>query len=334
MLPRFAPFAGATAVVLTVLGSMVALGQGDIVAEIRPTVINIKQSVPVLADIQIPTDDGFVQATVPITVDLSLQVSLSGPITISVEPIAPSIEVSEPTPQPMTGSQLIDALGIPYTVSMDGEGLEITEWTVFTVQQGDFSYAGETHVASDAVDIEDVVAVLRFFGQNQQLIDVEELYLGSWFEAGSRERFEGTTYLEPQVIGSYSIEITIVRPQPTPTPTPLPSGEDTGAASLDYAELARNTENHIGELIRFRGQVLQATEDYRGNSTLLRIRFAQYDSGDGVVAVWYNGDDRILENDTVDVVAFVDGRLTYTALLGQEVTIPELTARLVRVVTE
>jgi hypothetical protein len=56
-------------------------------------VIDIRQAVPILAEIG--------GATVPITVDIALQVSLSGPVTASVEAVAtPVVEAMEPTSQP------------------------------------------------------------------------------------------------------------------------------------------------------------------------------------------------------------------------------------------
>lgn len=46
--------------------------------QLRPLIINIQQAVPVMADVVVPHDGQVITATVPMTVDVSLQVSLRG----------------------------------------------------------------------------------------------------------------------------------------------------------------------------------------------------------------------------------------------------------------
>ena len=170
-----AGFAAAGALLL----SLVAFGQTDVIGHIRPTVINIQQSVPVLADI-----DG---ATVPITVDLSLQVALSGPITASVVDTAPPVvQVAETPPRP----------------------------------------AGGTDIAS--------------------------------------------------------------------------------AQPLDYKEVARYTEDHIGEVYSFRARVY----DVREGDTKLSAGIEGAEKDDGAAVIWRNpGQIRVLPDDTVDMIAEVTGRI-------------------------
>ncbi len=198
VLPAFV--AGLT-VATALLVSLVAFGQADIIATIKPTIIDIQQQVPVMAEI-----DG---ATVPITVDLSLQVSLSGPVTVTAESTEPIVEVGEPGPEPIVG---VDDLGIPYTILVDGEGLEISEWTVYQDPDGYFAYAGEVHALENAGDIKDTVGVIWFYGPDEQLIGVREIYIGSYFEEGNLDLFDGTEYTDPELIGSYAVEVTIVGP--------------------------------------------------------------------------------------------------------------------------
>jgi hypothetical protein len=79
LLTFVAGFAAAAALLLT----LAAVAQTDLRGHMLPAVIDIRQSVPVVAEI-----DG---ASVPVTVDLSLQVSLSGPVTVAVADASPPV---------------------------------------------------------------------------------------------------------------------------------------------------------------------------------------------------------------------------------------------------
>jgi len=85
-----------------------ALAQSpDLSGSIQPTVIDIQQSVPALAEI-----DGI---TVPITVDVALQVSLSDPVNTSVETApTPVVKVETPTPRPSLDDEIASAEPLDY----------------------------------------------------------------------------------------------------------------------------------------------------------------------------------------------------------------------------
>jgi len=96
------------------------------------------------------------------------------------------------------------------------------------------------------------------------------------------------------------------------------------AVDVTYDDLARNTEQHTGKNINMAGQVVQVIED--GDGAALRVLV----DGDANQAVYvkYPGYSakRVLVNDMVQMVAQVDGRVTYKTVLGSEVTVPALTA--------
>lgn len=101
---------------------------------------------------------------------------------------------------------------------------------------------------------------------------------------------------------------------------------DLKASAVDvaYDDLARNTEQHTGANINMAGQVVQVIED--GDGAALRVLV----DGDANQAVYvkYPGYSkaRVLTDDMVQMVAQVDGRVTYKTVLGSEVTVPAVTA--------
>lgn len=116
---------------------------------------------------------------------------------------------------------------------------------------------------------------------------------------------------------------------PAPAPTPVLSSLsllDLKASAVDvaYDDLARNTEQHASKNVNMAGKVVQVIEDGDGAGLRLLV------DGDANQAVYvqYPGyaKQRVLVNDMVQMVARVDGRVTYKTVLGSEVTVPALTA--------
>lgn len=116
---------------------------------------------------------------------------------------------------------------------------------------------------------------------------------------------------------------------PAPAPTPVLSSLalldlKASALTVAYDDLARNTEEQQGKNINLAGQVVQVIEDANGAGLRVLV------DGDANQAVYvqYPGYDqaRVLANDMVQMVARVDGRLTYKTVLGNQVTVPALTA--------
>jgi hypothetical protein len=107
------PFVAGVLVTLALLASFTAIAQPAALDRITPAVIDIRQSVPVEAVIN--------GAAVPVTVDVALQVSLSGPVTVTASAAtAPVVQMSQPTDN---ASDLTDRNGLTYTLE-DAVGLE------------------------------------------------------------------------------------------------------------------------------------------------------------------------------------------------------------------
>jgi hypothetical protein len=114
---------------------------------------------------------------------------------------------------------------------------------------------------------------------------------------------------------------------PSTTQGPAMSVEEikSGAVTIPYDDLMRNNQAYVGKVAYYRGGVVQVSEVY-GDRYALRVatKEAEYlGYFENVIWVNYRG-QRLLEGDIVDVWAEVKGLKTYTAVLGNEVTIPEL----------
>jgi hypothetical protein len=117
---------------------------------------------------------------------------------------------------------------------------------------------------------------------------------------------------------------------PTPIPTPTKSVAELRAAAMvgvAYEDLLRYPEQYTGKLLAFEGKVLQAQEGWFGAYTYL-IYVTQDDIGwwDDILWVDFEGDARLLEDDLVSFFGTYVGRESYTAVLGNENTVPRVTA--------
>ena len=112
----------------------------------------------------------------------------------------------------------------------------------------------------------------------------------------------------------------------TPTIDPVIQIKNN-AHNIPYDDLFRNNENYVGKTVYFRGKIIQMAPLF-GDNYVFRVatKSSQYLGYiEDVVYVNYKG-SRFLEGDTIDLWAKVDGLKTYTAVLGNPVSVPELTA--------
>lgn len=121
----------------------------------------------------------------------------------------------------------------------------------------------------------------------------------------------------------------------TATPVLTKQQIEASAKTITFKELARNTEQHEGELLKFDGKVVQVIED--SGDYQLRINVTKGESGfwdDTVFVMCPDCPTRPLEDDIVSFAAVVDGRLTYKSTMGGEITLPQLTARTFDVISD
>ena len=94
---------------------------------------------------------------------------------------------------------------------------------------------------------------------------------------------------------------------------------------ITYDDLFRNNEEHIGKTVSYLGKIIQVIEG-GGNEYQLRVNVTKGEySWDDTVLLRYEG-SRLLEDDIIEFVARVNGLVTYEAIMGNEITIPDLTS--------
>lgn len=107
------------------------------------------------------------------------------------------------------------------------------------------------------------------------------------------------------------------------------------AVTIPYDDLFRYNERHVGKTVRYVGKVLQVQEkgcfifcDETDQGYTLRIAVTRGSYGLWDDAIWvdYPGTQRFLEDDIVTVWGVVEGLQKYTAVLGNQITIPKIRA--------
>lgn len=118
------------------------------------------------------------------------------------------------------------------------------------------------------------------------------------------------------------------------TPTPIPTFQEVTqtAKRVHWEELYRNNETYLDELVYLKGEVIQVIADGNNDRYQLRVAVAESDRGyssDEVIFVRYEGPERLLQDDVVEIVGTVEGLHTYFSL-GGPITIPEITDAKIR----
>lgn len=108
-------------------------------------------------------------------------------------------------------------------------------------------------------------------------------------------------------------------------------------SQLDYKQLARNPESFKDRRIVYIGKVVQTQES--GNNMALRINVTKQSMGLWEDTIWVNytrasGSNRILENDIVQLWGTIKGLRQYKAVMGNEISIPEIDAKYLELYNE
>lgn len=93
-----------------------------------------------------------------------------------------------------------------------------------------------------------------------------------------------------------------------------------------FEQLARNPTKMIGTKVKLVGEVIQTM--YDGNIVQLRVNITKEDGyySDTVYVRYIIDDDRILEDDIITIYGTAMGEVSYTSILGAEITLPYIEA--------
>lgn len=98
--------------------------------------------------------------------------------------------------------------------------------------------------------------------------------------------------------------------------------------SIPYGDIARNPNSYVGQKAVFSGEVIQVQEN--GKKVVLRVNVTKgdYEIWDDTVYVDYQRKDdnesRVLEDDIITMYGEIKGIKEYTAVLGNQISIPHL----------
>lgn len=108
--------------------------------------------------------------------------------------------------------------------------------------------------------------------------------------------------------------------------------------AVGYKDIARMPDDYKGMDVYFSGQVIQVMESSFSNSVTYRINVTQDEYGfwEDTVYVTYSlpdGAPRILEEDIVTFYGVCQGTYTYSAVLGNNITIPSVDAEIIDIIS-
>ena len=100
-------------------------------------------------------------------------------------------------------------------------------------------------------------------------------------------------------------------------------------STYSYEELARNPQDYVGKNVKLTGKVIQVSENTFGSGVTLRINVTKGNYGIYSDTVYCNytyseNESKILENDIVTLYGTSKGDISYTAVLGQKITLPHI----------
>jgi len=163
---------------LVIFGAGIALGQEgsqaqNLLARIRPMLVQIEQSVPITVSIEVPiSETEMTTVTVPAIVDLNLEISIADTVSSSVQVVKVTnpalVTVSELLE---TGGNLVDNNDIPYTVENAEDG-ELIQWVTEENSIEWTTITGELRNTNEERSIDSVKITATLYDSDGKLLDV------------------------------------------------------------------------------------------------------------------------------------------------------------------
>ena len=108
----------------------------------------------------------------------------------------------------------------------------------------------------------------------------------------------------------------------------------TACQTYTYDQISRNPETYKGQKVHFTGKVIQVLEYSTSVELRVNITKDKYGYYDDTVYIIYNNLDinnRILEEDIIDIYGELDGLESYVSTMGATITIPRVIAKYITV---
>lgn len=111
----------------------------------------------------------------------------------------------------------------------------------------------------------------------------------------------------------------------------------TSCGTYGYKDIARQPDEYKGKKAKFRGKVIQVSENFFDNNKVdLRVNVTQGEYGlwDDTIYVTYkytDKEDKILEDDIINMYGTISGTETYVSVLGAKITIPSFNAKYITI---
>lgn len=104
---------------------------------------------------------------------------------------------------------------------------------------------------------------------------------------------------------------------------------------IPYIDIARNPNNYVGNKVTFTGKVVQVQES--GKRVVLRVNVTKDEYGfwEDTIYIDYrrktDNESRVLEEDIITIYGEVKGLKNYTAVLGNQISIPHIIAEYIEI---
>lgn len=147
--------------------------------------------------------------------------------------------------------------------------------------------------------------------------------------SGTVEQTSEESRTMPETTETPTTKATTTKESTTVLPSMSKEELKSEAKEISYKELARNPDKHEGELVHFKGEVIQVIEASYGESGY-RVAVTKNDYGysyDDIIYLEYEvkkGQPRILEDDIIDFYGTFTGLMSYESTGAGKITIPSI----------
>lgn len=183
-----------------------ALAQEGALGRLQPLLIDIQQQVPVEVTFVLDTTEPQT-VTVPMALDLNLQIGLSSTMTpvVSVAATGPAlVSVSQLLAE---GQPLTDNEDIPYQIE-GAEGIEIIQWRVAEDYAANFGALGELRNLDEKRDLGAVELIVSLYDSQGNLLGVNSGYMQlDTVEPGGTSPFRLLTTTPLEDVARYLVQV-------------------------------------------------------------------------------------------------------------------------------